>query len=70
MRSIARRRACPEHAEGMVQMEAAFVRSEASFETARSARVEMGFVEYCKVGVPLTLVTLLLGWLVFALLPA
>jgi len=39
-------------------------------ETARSARVEIGFVEYCKVGVPLTLVTLLLGWLVFALLPA
>jgi Na+/H+ antiporter NhaD/arsenite permease-like protein len=39
-------------------------------ETARSARVEIGFVEYCKVGVPLTLVTLLLGWLVLALLPS
>src|SRR5256886_78743 len=32
-------------------------------ETARAARVEIGFVEYAKVGVPLTLVTLLLGWL-------
>jgi len=39
-------------------------------ETARTARVEIGFVEYCKVGVPLTFVTLLLGWLVLALLPA
>jgi Na+/H+ antiporter NhaD/arsenite permease-like protein len=38
-------------------------------ETARPARVEIGFVEYSKVGVPLTLVTLLLGWLVLALLP-
>jgi len=39
-------------------------------ETARTARVEIGFVEYCKVGVPLPFVTLLLGWLVLALLPA
>jgi Na+/H+ antiporter NhaD/arsenite permease-like protein len=39
-------------------------------ETARTARVDIGFVEYCKVGVPLTFVTLLLGWLVLALLPA
>ncbi|PYN15975.1 MAG: hypothetical protein DME05_09925 [Candidatus Rokuibacteriota bacterium] len=38
-------------------------------ETARAARVEIGFVEYCKVGVPLTLVTLLLGWLLLALVP-
>src|SRR2546425_1024662 len=36
-------------------------------ETARAARVEIGFVEYAKVGVPLTLVTLLLGWLLLAL---
>jgi len=38
-------------------------------ETARVARVEIGFVEYSKVGVPLTLVTLLLGWLLLAFLP-
>ena len=38
-------------------------------ETARAARVEIGFVEYCKVGVPLTLVTLLFGWLLLALVP-
>src|SRR5439155_563345 len=39
-------------------------------ETARAARVEVGFVEYSRVGVPLTLVTLLLGWLLLAFLPA
>jgi Na+/H+ antiporter NhaD/arsenite permease-like protein len=39
-------------------------------ETVRAARVEIGFVEYSKVGVPLTLVTLLLGWLLLAFLPA
>jgi Na+/H+ antiporter NhaD/arsenite permease-like protein len=33
-------------------------------EAARSARIEIGFVEYLKVGVPLTLTTLLIGWLV------
>jgi Na+/H+ antiporter NhaD/arsenite permease-like protein len=38
-------------------------------EAARSARIQIGFLEYLKVGVPLTLVTLLLGWLVLALLP-
>jgi Na+/H+ antiporter NhaD/arsenite permease-like protein len=32
-------------------------------EAARAARVEIGFVEYCKVGVPVTLATLLIGWL-------
>ncbi len=32
-------------------------------EVARGARIDIGFVEYCKVGVPLTLVTLLVGWL-------
>jgi Na+/H+ antiporter NhaD/arsenite permease-like protein len=38
-------------------------------EAARSARVEIGFLEYCRVGVPLTLATLLLGWAVLVLLP-
>jgi Na+/H+ antiporter NhaD/arsenite permease-like protein len=38
-------------------------------EAARAARVEIGFLEYCRVGVPLTLVTLLLGWLVLVLVP-
>ena len=39
-------------------------------EAARSARVEIGFVEYSKVGVPVTLATLVLGWLLLAWLPA
>jgi Na+/H+ antiporter NhaD/arsenite permease-like protein len=39
-------------------------------ETARAARVPIGFREYCRVGVPLTVVTLLLGWLILVLLPA
>lgn len=39
-------------------------------EVARSARVEIGFLQYCRVGVPLTLVTLLLGWMILVLLPA
>ena len=38
-------------------------------EAARTARVEIGFLEYCRVGVPLTLITLLLGWLVLVLVP-
>lgn len=38
-------------------------------EAARSARVEITFVEYCRVGVPLTLVTLAIGWLVLSLVP-
>jgi hypothetical protein len=38
-------------------------------EVARGARVRIGFLEYCRVGVPLTLVTLLLGWLFLALVP-
>ena len=37
-------------------------------EAARAARVEIGFVEYARVGVPLTLVTLLLGWLLLSVL--
>jgi Na+/H+ antiporter NhaD/arsenite permease-like protein len=38
-------------------------------EAARVARIEIGFLEYCRVGVPLTLVTLALGWLVLILVP-
>jgi Na+/H+ antiporter NhaD/arsenite permease-like protein len=38
-------------------------------EAARAARVDIGFVEYCRVGVPLTLVTLLVGWLILAVIP-
>jgi len=37
-------------------------------EAARAARVEIGFVEYARVGVPLTLVTLVLGWLLLSVL--
>jgi Na+/H+ antiporter NhaD/arsenite permease-like protein len=36
-------------------------------EAARAARVDIGFFEYCRVGVPLTVVTLLIGWLVLTL---
>src|SRR5213594_3409668 len=36
-------------------------------EAARSSGVRIGFAEYCRVGVPLTLVTLLLGALILAL---
>ena len=38
-------------------------------EAARAARIEIGFVEYSKVGLPLTIVTLALGWLVLVLVP-
>ena len=37
MRTIASRRACPELAEGMVQLAATFAPPGASFETPRSA---------------------------------
>jgi Na+/H+ antiporter NhaD/arsenite permease-like protein len=30
-------------------------------EVARGARIDIGFLEYCRVGVPLTLVTLTIG---------
>jgi Na+/H+ antiporter NhaD/arsenite permease-like protein len=36
-------------------------------EVARAARIRIGFFEYCKVGVPLTLATLLAGWLLLVL---
>ncbi len=42
MRSVARRRACPEPAEGMVQKETPFARSGASFETRRLRRPPSG----------------------------
>ncbi len=38
-------------------------------EAAREARVTIGFWEYARVGVPLTVLTLLLGWLILALVP-
>jgi Na+/H+ antiporter NhaD/arsenite permease-like protein len=39
-------------------------------EAARAERVTIGFWEYARVGVPLTLVTLALGWLILVLAPA
>src|SRR6185369_4375976 len=38
-------------------------------EQARSEGVDIGFVEYAKVGVPVTLLTLLLGWLILVFMP-
>ena len=38
-------------------------------EAAREQRVTIGFVEYLRVGVPLTVVTLAIGWLVLSLVP-
>ena len=38
-------------------------------EQARSEGIGIGFVEYAKVGVPVTLLTLLLGWLILAFMP-
>lgn len=38
-------------------------------EQARGAGIEIGFVEYAKVGLPVTLLTLALGWLILVLLP-
>jgi len=39
-------------------------------EAARDERVTIGFWEYARVGVPLTLLTLGLGWLILVLVPA
>ena len=39
-------------------------------EEARAGGIEIGFLEYCKVGVPVTLLTLLAGWAILTLLPA
>ena len=38
-------------------------------EAAREARVRIGFVEYCRVGVPLTVLTLFVGWLILVFVP-
>jgi Na+/H+ antiporter NhaD/arsenite permease-like protein len=38
-------------------------------ETARGSDIRIGFLEYCRVGVPLTLVTLLAGWLILSRVP-
>ena len=38
-------------------------------EAARAARIEVGSLEYCRLGVPLTLVTLAIGCLVLVLVP-
>lgn len=38
-------------------------------EAAREERVPIGFWEYARVGVPLTVATLVLGWLILVLLP-
>jgi Na+/H+ antiporter NhaD/arsenite permease-like protein len=38
-------------------------------EQARSEGIGIGFVEYAKVGVPVTLLTLLLGWLILVFMP-
>jgi Na+/H+ antiporter NhaD/arsenite permease-like protein len=39
-------------------------------EQARGAGIPVGFLEYSKVGVPITVLTLLVGWLLLVLLPA
>jgi len=39
-------------------------------EAARKRGVRIGFLEYCRLGLPLTLVTLLLGWLILISLPS
>ncbi len=38
-------------------------------EAARAARIDIGFVEYSRVGIPLTVVTLAIGWLILILVP-
>jgi len=38
-------------------------------EVAREARVKIAFLEHCRVGVPLTVLTLLLGWLILIVVP-
>jgi len=38
-------------------------------EAARTARIDISFWEYSRVGIPLTLVTLAIGWLVLVLVP-
>jgi len=38
-------------------------------ESARGAGVRIGLGEYCRVGVPVTVLTLLVGWLILGILP-
>jgi len=38
-------------------------------ESARGAGIRIGFLEYGRVGVPLTLLTLLIGWLILGVVP-
>jgi Na+/H+ antiporter NhaD/arsenite permease-like protein len=38
-------------------------------EAAREARIRIGFFEYCRVGVPLTVLTLFVGWLILVFVP-
>jgi Na+/H+ antiporter NhaD/arsenite permease-like protein len=38
-------------------------------EVARRHRVQIGFLEYGKVGIPLTIVTLVIAWAVLVLVP-
>jgi Na+/H+ antiporter NhaD/arsenite permease-like protein len=38
-------------------------------EVARRERIEIGFVAYCRVGIPLTILTLLIGWLFLVTVP-
>ena len=38
-------------------------------EQARGAGIQVGFLEYSKVGVPITVLTLLVGWLLLVLVP-
>jgi Na+/H+ antiporter NhaD/arsenite permease-like protein len=33
-------------------------------EEARASGIQIGFFDYCRVGVPITVVTLFVGWLV------
>ena len=39
-------------------------------EAAREERVTIGFWEYARVGIPVTLLTLIFGWAILALMPA
>jgi Na+/H+ antiporter NhaD/arsenite permease-like protein len=39
-------------------------------EEARASGIRIGFFDYCRVGVPITVVTLFLGWLVLITFPA
>jgi Na+/H+ antiporter NhaD/arsenite permease-like protein len=38
-------------------------------EAGRSAGVDIGFVEYARVGAPVTVITLIIGWLLLSFVP-